>query len=343
MTKIRLPYIQEQRERSGKVNRYFRRRGCKLVPLPGLPGSAEFMAAYQAALAMAPLEIGASRTKPGTINALAVRYYASAEFTTLAPITKSTYRNRIERFRAEHGDKPVAGLKREHVRALIDARAATPSAANNFLAMVGLLMRFAVDLGWRDDDPTFRLKKVRLPSSSGWHSWTEPEIAQFEARHPLGSKARLALDLMLYTAQRRSDVIRMGPQHVEGDVIKFRQQKTGAELEIPILPELAASLTATPVIGTGTFLVTGFGKPFAPAGFGNWFREQCDAADLPQCSAHGLRKAAARRLADAGCGNPEIKAVTGHRTEKEVGRYTRGADQKRNARSAYAKLVRAKE
>ncbi len=80
------------------------------------------------------------------------------------------------------------------------------------------------------------------------------------------------------------------------------------------------------------------GSPFTPAGFGNWFRERCNEAGLPHCSAHGLRKACARRMAEAGCTPHEIKAITGHKTDGEVRRYTAKSDQMHLAKSALAKL-----
>jgi integrase len=297
------------------------------------------MDAYQAALAnMTHPEIGARRTLPGTINALVVRFYSSAAFQTLAPLTRSTYRNIIEKFRIEHGDKRVAKLERDHVRRMIDARAATPAAANNLLSMIGMLMRYAVEIGWRADDPTIGVRKVRI-TSNGFHTWTEQQISAFEAKHPIGTKARLAFDLLLHTAQRRSDVVKMGRQHVAGTMVRVRQQKTGAELQLPLHPKLAASLALTKVENL-TFLCTDYGKPFSAAGFGNKFREWCDDAGLPrECTAHGLRKAAARRLAEAGCSAHEIMAITGHRTLAEVERYTREADQQRRAIAAFGKLT----
>lgn len=143
--------------------------------------------------------------------------------------------------------------------------------------------------------------------------------------------------LMLYTGQRRSDVVRMGRQHVTDGWIAVRQQKTGAPLRIPLHPALRAILDVLPATNM-TFILTDFGKPFTAAGFGNWFRERCDEAGLPQCSAHGLRKAASRRLAEAGCSHSQIKAVTGHKTDREVARYTAGADQLRLAGQAIEAL-----
>jgi integrase len=200
-------------------------------------------------------------------------------------------------------------------------------------------MKFAVIHGWRPDDPTTGLKAPKM-RSDGFYTWSEDDIAAFEVRHPIGSRARLALALLLYTAQRRSDVIRMGRQHIKNEIITIRQQKTGALVEVPILPVLRAVLDAT-VSKRLTFLVTAAGKPFSAAGFGNWFREVCDQAGLPkECAAHGLRKAASRRFAEAGCAPHEIMAITGHKSLREVMRYTEAVNRQGLARSAMEKFAR---
>jgi integrase len=165
----------------------------------------------------------------------------------------------------------------------------------------------------------------------------EEDIAAFEARWPIGTRQRLALALLLYTGQRRGDVVRMGRQHISGDAIRVVQGKTGASLLIPIHRELKQAIADTPN-GNLTFLTTAFGKAFTAAGFGNWFRDACDEAGLKGRSAHGLRKAAARRLAEAGCSALQIGAITGHKTLKEIARYTAAADQERMARDAVDRL-----
>jgi integrase len=322
-------------DRHGRPRFYFRRSGFKQVPLPGLPWSPEFMAAYEQALAGQPAPIGAERTIPGTLRALAVSYFASPAFRTKRPSTQNTYRNVIERLCSEHGDKRVALLQREHVIKLLAARAATPRAANKLRGSLRALMQRAVEIGLRTDDPTRDVRKIPT-SSNGYHSWTEGEIEQFERRHPVGSRARLAFALLLYTGQRRSDVVRMGHQHISDGVIYVRQAKTGREVWIPIHEALA------PIIAQAstnlTFLLTDRGRPYTLTGFGNWFHDQCQAAGLRGCSAHGLRKAAARRLAEAGCSTHEIAAITGHASLKEVARYTEAVDRKRLAQSAMAKV-----
>jgi integrase len=322
-------------DRHGKPRFYFRRPGFKSVPLPGLPWSPQFMEAYENALAGQPLQVGASRTKPGTIRSLAVSYYNSIAFRSMKSSTQSVYRNIIDRFCREHGDKRVALLRREHVAMLMEARAERPESANGLRKALRAMMKHAVETGLRTDDPTRDVKAIRV-KSDGYHSWTDDEIAQFEKRHPIGSRARLAFALLLYTGQRRSDVVRMGRQHIRDGVLQVRQLKTGTELSIPVHPDLAAIIAETPGDHL-TFLTTKFGQPVTAAGFGNWFRERCNEALLPHFSAHGLRKAAARRLAEAGCTEHEIAAITGHASLREVQRYTKAVNQARLARAAMAR------
>jgi integrase len=328
-------YVNGFVDRHGRP-RYFRRAGFKKVPLPGLPWSPEFMAAYEEALAGQPAPVGAERTIPGTLRALAVSYFASPPFQTAKPSTRYTYRNVIDRLCAEHGDKRVALLQRDHVVKLLAARAETPATANALRRSLRALMQHAVEIGMRTDDPTRDVRKLPTAKGEGYHSWTEAELEQFERHHSIGSRARLAFALLLYTGQRRSDVVRMGRQHVSDDAICVRQVKTGREVWIPIHEALAPILAGASA--NLTFLLTDQGKPYTAAGFGNWFRDQCRAAGLHGCSAHGLRKAAARRLAEAGCSTHEIAAITGHASLKEVARYTEAADRKRLAKSAMAKV-----
>jgi integrase len=143
----------------------------------------------------------------------------------------------------------------------------------------------------------------------------------------------MALALMLHSAQRRGDIIRMGWQHVKGDTINVKQQKTGTPLDIAMHPELLNALASVPRTNL-TFLMTKKGAPFTNAGFGNWWRDRCNEAGLPQCTAHGLRKAATVRLVEAGCTDEQIMAVTGIRSPSVLKIYKRGADQRRLARQA---------
>src|SRR5262249_10014166 len=141
-------------------------------------------------------------------------------------------------------------------------------------------------------DPTSGIR-IKPPKSDGHHTWSEDEIAQFEAVYPDGSKARLAIALGLYTARRRSDVIRMGRQHIRNGVVAVPERKSGAPWAIPGQSELQAIMAAPP-IGHLMLLTTESGKSYGGDNFSNQFRAWRAAAGLPQaCVFHGLRKAAA--------------------------------------------------
>jgi integrase len=336
-------FVHSFTDRHGKRRHYFRRPGFAQIPLPGLFGSDEFERAYEMALAgvtVPPPGVGVNRTKPGTVNAAVVGYYQSFAFCELAPATQSERRNILEHFRGDpynFGNNQIATLTSQFIVKLLNHR--TAHSAHNWLKTLRALLDFCVKEGFRPDNPASGIK-FKLPKSDGFHAWNEAEIAAFEAYHLIGTHARLALALLLHTGQRRGDVIRMGPQHVRDGAIHVRQGKTGATLVIPIHPSLQMVLDATPCKNL-TFLTGRGGRPFNGNDFTMRMRRWCDEAGLPECSPHGLRKAAARRLAEAGASVHQIAAITGHRSLKEVARYTQGADQVRLAREAI-QLISAK-
>jgi integrase len=331
MAKLALKYVQ-----SFGGYHYFRKRGMPRIPLPGIPGSAEFMEAYQAALTATPITVGASkRSKPGSISAAIAEYYGSQSFRRLTGGTPASRRAILEKFRENYGHMPLASLPKDFVVKLIDTM--LTHEAKNWLTAFRHFAKWALQRKLMRNDPTLGIQVTR-PKSDGFHTWTEQEIAQFEAHWPISSKPRLAMALGLFTAQRRGDVVRIGRQHIRDGVLTVRQAKTGATLAIPVHPNLAAIIAATPV-GHLTLLVTQTGKSYGANDFSEMFRSWCDAAGLPRhCVFHGLRKAACTRLADAGCSAHEIAAISGHKTLKEVERYTKGADQARLARAAMERI-----
>lgn len=319
-------------DRHGKRRVRFRKAGFSTY-LPGTPWGEKFMKAYAAALdgtKVARGEAGASRTRRGSISALIVHYYRSSEFTGLKPSTQTTYRGILDRFRKEHGRRLVKDLRPKHLYAIFGKMDDRKTAANNLRSLLILILDFAIKLDWIETNAA-RVTKPFKVKTSGFHSWTEDEIAQFAATHPIGSKAHLAMALMLYTGQRRSDAVRMGWQHVTSEGrLRVTQQKTGRRLEIKMHPTLVQAISAQPKDNM-TFLVTEYGAPFSAAGFGNWMRKRCNEAGLRQCSSHGLRKAATRRLFDAGNPLQVIAAITGHQSLKELERYGRDYDQRKLA------------
>jgi enterobacteria phage integrase len=339
VTRIKLKNIDRFVDRHGKPRYYYRAGKGVRVALPGLPGGPEFMLAYEQAVRgeAAVLPPVKHRGEAGTFDRLVEEYFRSGDFLRLSAASQRPYRLVIERLINDEniGHRLVREMTREHVKRIVARRAETPGAANDVLKKLKILIHFAIDSGWRNDDPTLRVKKY---ASGEFHTWTEEEIAAFEARWRVGTTGRLAFALLLYTGQRRADVVRMLWSDVKDNAIHVVQGKTKSKLWVPIHPQLGAILAVSGE-REGTILKTGFGKPFAPAGFGNFMADRIGQAGLPErCVSHGLRKAASRRLAEAGCSANEIAAITGHQTLKEVSRYTKGAEQKRLARSAMGRL-----
>jgi integrase len=330
----KLPFLKSYRDRHGKVRHYFRKAGCRPFPLPGEYGDKAFMAAYwEARENPSPRELGADRTAPGSISALIVLYYKSKAYAGLAAITQRTYRNVLERFRASHGHLQVRGIRQRHVADILEK---LPANADTWRKVIRLTLILALERGWIDVHPMAGMRRPRK-AKTGFRPWTEEDIALYEAKWPTGTRERLALALLLYTAQRRDDVRVMGRQHVQSARIRVRQHKTGTELWIPIHPALQAELDYAPKDQL-TFLQTQYGQPFSAAGFTSWFVEKAQAAGCPKgCTPHGLRKASLRRLAEAGCTSSEIMSISGHKNLSEVTLYTASADQERLATRAIAR------
>jgi integrase len=346
MAVIKLKYVNSfaNRDRKdGRVRYYFRRRGEKAIPLPGMPGSEEFMAAYAMALAAIPdqPEIGARRTLPGSINALVVDYYRSAEWHNgLAEDTRKTRQRIIERFRVKHGDKRVALLRGEHIEKML-AQVPKLSAKRHWLKAIRGLLRFAVPTMLRVD-PTEGVGAIKLPKTKGHHTWTDDEIAQYRAYWPLGTQQRLVMEFALETASRRGEVVRLGPQHFKNGRIRIERTHGSDDVDIPVSPELQAACDAMPKSHL-TYIVSSHGKPRSKYGLGNDFAKWVTEAGLPaRCRLHGLKKSGMRRWAEAGGTAHELMAFSGHRTLSQVQHYTSAADKKRLADSGFAKMQRTK-
>lgn len=336
---IELKHTVEDVDRHGNVRVYVRIPGGKKVRLREPVGSQAFVEEHKAVLLGKPRQVAkAVPASKGTIRWVIQQYYTSAEFKKLDSRTQRVRRLILEKLCGKHGDKRYDELEPRHIRQWRDARTDTPEAANGIIKALRQVYAYAVKNDLAKINPAAAVEYLTSNNPTGFHSWTLSEVERFEERHPIGTMARLALALMLYTAQRRSDAVLFGPAHVNDGWLCFTQQKNRNRkpvyLEIPIRPELQAIIDASPC-GDETFLVTEFRKPFSTNGFGNWFRKRCDDAGLSHCSAHGLRKAAAARLADLGASEHEIMAITGHQTSKEVGRYTKAARQKHLAKQAF--------
>ena len=263
-------YVHAYRDRHGTLRTDFRRAGrSTALPPPAL--SEQWWEAYRAALAgdfaerEAQRAIGAGRTRPGSVAAAFVAYTGSAAFKNgLAESTQAVHRNILARWRDQWGDRRLKDLQSRHVVGWLDERADTPAAAQVFLKVLRRMMRYCASIGLIETDPTATVKAPSV-KSPGIYTWTDIEIEQYRPHHLPGTNARLALELLIGTAQRKSDVVRMGRQHVRDDMLHVRQEKTGWEGDVPIVDELAAALVTVPV-GNLTFLTTAWDRPYTAAG-----------------------------------------------------------------------------
>jgi enterobacteria phage integrase len=334
MTSIRLPYVQEYRDRQGKARRYFRRPGYKRVPLPGTPGAPQFMAAYQAALAAERPPIGRKHGE-GTVGDLAVSFYKSPYFENLKPNSQRLYRLVLDKFLQEDGHRMVRDMPRRVAMSIVEEIGATrPGMANLTLKAMRRLFAYAIKREMRDDNPFVGIDSYKLGTH---HTWTDAEIAAYEAVWPIGTRERLAFDLLLYTGQRVGDVAVMRRSDIRNGAVHVKPEKTGDELVIPLHPNLVRSMKAYPLKGL-TMIGQTNGRPISGGGLSSLIERAARTAGLPtKCVPHGLRKARMRRLAERGASTKEIASVSGHKTLKEVERYTVAADQARLARAAMAR------
>lgn len=325
-------------DRHGK-ERFRYRKGSFSAYLPH-PSDKLYSPAYDAAKARSPLTI-TPRANPGTVNDALPRFYESLTFKRGGEGWQKDRRRVLETFREEYGkfelrhfeahliDKILA-LKLEQ-RMVNGKKVGGSSAAVRLREQLLLFFRWAVKQKLIASNPV-EDADTPIHKGEGFYRWTEGDIAKFRRQWALGTKPRLALELMLWTGTRRGDA-RLLPPPRNGRFVG-KAGKTGKEFNLPVAPPLAEAIAAMPAVGLTTLLVTGYGKQFSAAGFGNWFKDQCRKAGLPQCTAHGLRKALTRRGAEAAVPQQGLKALGQWSDDREVATYVAGVNQTRLAESA---------
>jgi integrase len=342
----------EDRDRHGNIRVYYRAKNRPKVRLRGTPWTREFMAEYDAAKGQT-VPITSKGITPGTWRWLCVRYFAEcADYLRLDDRTKRVRRGILEATFDEpiapgsskfFRDFPLSKMTADAIEVLRDRKIAVPEGANNRVKAIRAVFKWGVRKKGSDGKPLAPINLARdVPylrsnNPSGYRTWTLEEVHQFEEHHPIGTKARLAFALLLFTGQRRSDITRLGRQHARDGKITFTQFKgrnrKPKRLVLPILPALQQIIDASPC-GDLAFLVNDLRRPFTDAGFGNKFREWCNQAGLRRCTAHGLRKAGATIAANNGATAHQLMAIFGWDTLKMAEMYTRAADQQRLAEAA---------
>jgi site-specific recombinase XerD len=348
MIKTRLRYCVFDPDPNGNARYYVRKPGRPKIrirePFEDAGGNItpEFMKAYFDALAALDGAKPAPRLpREKTFFWLVDQYLRSPEFARYDELTKADKRGVLNRYCETAGELPYASLRKEDVERSRDKRSATPGAADKLVKYLRVMFKWAIDKKHTQQNPATGVAKINT-ESLGWHTWTPAEVDIYRERHKIGTKARLALELMLNVGARISDAARIGRQHEADGWLKFvawknRNKKSRKTIECPITRDLAAALAATPT-GDMTYLANDLGRAFTINGLGNKMRDWCDAAGLPQCSAHGLRKAAAVILAENGATAPELCALFGWSKLETAEIYIREAQKRKMVGNAFARL-----
>lgn len=349
MIKTRLRYCVFDPDPNGNERYYVRKPGQKKLRIrerfedENGNITKEFMAAYWAALASAPI-VQTKALREETFDWLVDQYYRHEAFIELDKGTQDARRGILNRFCKAAGALPYKKFRREDVVRSRDKRKDTPAAADNFVKTLRRLFSWAISEGHAEINPAVSIKKIH--KSDGWHTWTRDEIEQYRTHFPLGKRERLALELMLSIGARRSDAVRLGRQHEKDGGLRFKAWKNrkldAPAIDVPILPEFAKALDQTKT-GDLTYLITEKGLSYSIEGFGNVFRSWCTQAGLPHCSAHGLRKAAAVALAEHGATHAEMCAIFGWAKQEMADVYIKAAQKRKLADNAFGRLYERSE
>lgn len=344
-------YLRRDQDRHGNWRIYVRKNG-RSIRIRERPGSPEFMAACADALVALDSQAAADtperRKAPsrGTLAWLGMLYFSSAEFKALDATSRKTRRSILEQCFEEPtkpgaktlvGRTPLSLVSPATIRLLRDRKAKKPGAANNRLKYLSAMYGWAIEAAIvNTTNPARDIKPIKY-ASEGFAPWSVEDVEKFEKRHPIGTKARLALALLLYTGVRRGDLVTLGKQHVKDGWLRFVPRKTrhirAQVSEKPVIDPLERIIAASPT-GNLTFLVTEYGKPFTAAGFGGWFKKRCKEAELANRTAHGLRKAGAIMAAEAGATDRQLMAIFDWTSASQASVYTAKAERRKLAGSA---------
>jgi integrase len=313
---------------------YFRRsRTCLRFRLPGEPGSREFEVAYLRRLGAPNPQ--PTRSASGSLGALVHDYLRSAEYKLLKPKTQFAYARMLELLAPIH-EVPAGSIKRKHIRELRSSIHGKGRTQQLFSQVTSVLFNYGMDNDYCSINPASRMR--RADAAVSYAAWSEEQFSAFEASNP-PRELMSAYMLGRYTGQRRSDVLRMTRAAYDGEGIEVVQQKTRHILWLPVHTRLKAYLNALPK--DALLLVTNpDGRPVEESKFSKCFRVWLDDHGLRGLHFHGLRHAAGRALAEAGCSTKEIQSILGHRTAQMVELYSKAAQQRKLARAAIAKLER---
>lgn len=214
-----------------------------------------------------------------------------------------------------------------------DAWAANPGAADNLIKSVRAMYKWAMERNEIAHNPAAGIGKINLNPKGGATPWTPADLRRFKKHHPKGTTAHLWLTLQAFTACRIGDAIWIGrDQEItrNGQIyLDFQPRKKGsAPVSIPLLPPLYEATRASKVIGPA-YILNEAGKPFKTTeALRTRVQRWCKSVGLAGRSSHGIRKAVAELMAEAGCTQHQIMAVMSHTQAKTSEVYTKGVQRR---------------
>ncbi|CAN5126393.1 tyrosine-type recombinase/integrase [soil metagenome] len=295
----------------------------------------EFVAAYNAAVTGQPSPVAGAKAEKGSLKWLVDCWRKSSDWQGTASATRRQRENILHHVLQANGHRPYALMRTEEIIAGRERRMKTPFAANNFLKTMNALFKWAVGARLAKANPAAGVAFLDR-QTEGFPPWSLEDVERYRAHWPLGTRQRLAMELLLCTGLRRGDAVRLGRQHVRDGVACLKAEKTGALLYVTVKPILAAVIEAGPT-GDLTYIAGDSRRAQSKESFGNFFREWCNAAGV-KASAHGLRKLAASLMAEGGATENELQAFFGWTTNSQSLIYTRDANKRKLAKSGSEKL-----
>jgi integrase len=338
MPRPHLPYLQNETTRHGKRKFFVRlSRQTPRIRINGEYGSEQFMSEYQAALAGTPVVRKSLIAHKGSLRWLVDRWRESSDWHMTADSTKRQRDNILWHILEANGVLPFVQVDETAITAGRERRMKTPFAANNYLKTMRGLFGWAKEMKLMKENPASGVALLSR-KTEGHEPWSIQDVMNYRTRWPLGTRQRVAFELLLWTGLRRGDAVKLGRQHVGQDgIARMKTEKTGKALAVPMAEPLIEALNAGPT-GDLHFIVADNGKPYSKEGFGNVFRQWCDAAGVDK-SAHGLRKLAAIEVAEGGGSELELQSFFGWSTGSQSSIYTRNAQREMMAVEALAKRV----
>lgn len=344
-------HVTPTKDRHGKRRYRYRRTGVKGGYINHPPQSQDFWEEYDRLEQQdsGEVDVEVTRTfKPRTMDDLASKVKRTTAWKKMKPQGQRTKAGIIERLLDKKnkdgkrlGDRKVKFVTVAMLDGILGKMMDTPGAADNFRKEMKRLFGYAVKLGWRSDNPASMTDPI--PAGAGWHTWTDDEIEQYRERHPLGTMARLTLELGLNTSARACNLNDIERSHIIRGKLHVHHAKDNEPTKVPLMAETKTAIEALPTAPIRHLITTVFGKPFSDKGISNKMRQWCDEAGLPHCSLHGLRKATSRQLAESGATDAQGRAVTGHKKDATFAYYAKMADRERLAEQALSNLSKERD